>query len=773
MTNRYLNPSPLPFATNGATANLPEERAPVDVVESGAATGPGLHALDVRSSDDGYANDYIVEYYNGTDVNHDDAVLTGPDDDDAGDATVDRAPSREQLRQRDKFDREVRRARSQRARVERRTGRRVDAGHATRRRPLARSGHLDPSDQRVDNRSLELRHGEQPVERRHRGRPGSELPTRDHLNGGRDVDRVATRPDALRRFVTGPLQGTAMAVYFVLLPYVVVTRWSLAAGNNDAPLVRTLLMVLAAFWMIFLVQVVLNVRRLHLGRRPGSGGSAWLAGLVVTLLGFLVPSSSMSHPFAPPHHLQVGVAQLGYENGRTTPRGPVDPPRRPSRPPEFALGAVPLALMAKRRCDLLRQQQYIDLDADIDETVELLRSLDPDLINQLRQMIGNRRDGVIDVPSTPTSVRGASNADPVVACSLGDSATGSLVAFAREGGRLAIAPAWSADDVRRSVVALHNGRLVFAGTEAELLRALATRSVRQTLVIYLGHANDLDEELRSCAVTLTPFVKGRGPTTAANTTSVAGVTGPARHEVRVDLLRADPQVYGLVEPMTATLRRRCIEMLAYLALHRHEPVTGDRLRTRVLTHADVDASPRTLANTASALRRSLGVDADGPRLHPVTSSGLYVTHGVTSDVEIFTTLVGRARQLSVGRAAPLARQALELIKGEPLSSALRGFEWFLAEGYGARLSRDGEWAALALHHDAMARDEYELAFWALRQGLLIDPYSEVLLEASARVPRLREFGGDRAGLSQHEPVGAGGAEAMSWSLHSFCNQVSQ
>jgi hypothetical protein len=234
MTNRYLNPSPLPFATNGATANLPEERAPVDVVESGAATGPGLHALDVRSSDDGYANDYIVEYYNGTDVNHDDAVLTGPDDDDAGDATVDRAPSREQLRQRDKFDREVRRARSQRARVERRTGRRVDAGHATRRRPLARSGHLDPSDQRVDNRSLELRHGEQPVERRHRGRPGSELPTRDHLNGGRDVDRVATRPDALRRFVTGPLQGTAMAVYFVLCR----TWWSRGGASPRGTMTR-------------------------------------------------------------------------------------------------------------------------------------------------------------------------------------------------------------------------------------------------------------------------------------------------------------------------------------------------------------------------------------------------------------------------------------------------------------------------------------------------------------------------------------------------------
>ncbi len=106
-----------------------------------------------------------------------------------------------------------------------------------------------------------------------------------------------------------------------------------------------------------------------------------------------------------------------------------------------------------------------------------------------------------------------------------------------------------------------------------------------------------------------------------------------RVDVRVDLLRADPQVFGLSEPLTPTLRRRGIEMLAYLALHRYEPVTGDRLRTRVLTHADVDASLRTLANTASVVRRSAGADAAGPRLHAVTSSGLYVTHGITSDVE--------------------------------------------------------------------------------------------------------------------------------------------
>jgi hypothetical protein len=228
-----------------------------------------------------------------------------------------------------------------------------------------------------------------------------------------------------------------------------------------------------------------------------------------------------------------------------------------------------------------------------------------------------------------------------------------------------------------------------------------------------------------------------------------------------------------MEPFTPTLRRRCVEMVAYLALHRHEPVTGERLRTRVLTHADVDASLRTLANTASAVRRSLGVDALGPRLHPVSSSGLYVTHGLSSDVEVFSTLVARARQLPVADASTLAHQALLLIKGEPLASALRGFEWFLAEGHGARLARDGEWAALALHHEALQRGKYELAFWALQQGLLIDPFSDALSEALSRVPRLREFGGDGAGASQHGTVGPRGAVAMSWSFARFTQQVSQ
>jgi DNA-binding response OmpR family regulator len=359
---------------------------------------------------------------------------------------------------------------------------------------------------------------------------------------------------------------------------------------------------------------------------------------------------------------------------------------------------------------------------------------------------------------------------------LGHDEEGLVISFAREGGDLAIEASWNSDDVLASVVAMHDGRLVFAVTESELLRALATRVLHRTMVIYLGVASDLDDELRACCVTLSPISRSQ-PLARFDFAQPVTMSSPTRAvasaDIRVELLRANPEVVGLVEPFTPTLRRRCVEMVAYLALHRGEPVTGDRLRSRVLSHADVEASNRTLANTASAVRRSMGTNTKGPRLHPVTSSGLYATHGVTSDVEIFHTLVTRARALSIEQASPLVREALLLVKGEPLASALRGFEWFLAEGHNASLQRDGEWAALVLHHDAMSHENYELAFWSLQQGLLVDPYSDVLLDALARVPRLRQFGGDGPGRTKHETVGTSGAVAVGWSFNGFGNQVSQ
>jgi hypothetical protein len=564
-----------------------------------------------------------------------------------------------------------------------------------------------------------------------------------------------------------------MALYFVLLPYVVLSKWSGTARHSDGTLLRGLLVVLALFWLIFLWQVVRNVTRLRRGTSGGQGGSAWLAGLLVAVLPFLIPAVALS-PYSPHSSTQPvqALAETAILQQRGHRPGPATPTHRGAPVSLSGLGSLPLALMAKRRSDLIRQHQFVEIDHDVDETIRVLRALNPALLAQLRQLIGDSVDGVIEVPHDLATSSGVASVDPLVACSLGDTGAATLVSFAREGGRLAVLPTWNSDDVANSAVSLHDGRLVFTHTEQELLRALATRTVRNTLVLYLGPPRDLDEELAACAITLTPYLGDTRPVTSSWATldSVARVDS---RDVRVDLLRADPQIFGLCEPLTPTLRRRGVEMLAYLALHRNEPVTGDRLRTRVLTHADVDASLRTLANTASVVRRSAGADVNGPRLHAVTSSGLYVTHGITSDVEIFTTLVARARQLANDEAAPLAHQALAMVKGEPLASALRGFEWFLAEGYGARLSRDGEWAALALHHDAITQGQYELAFWALQQGLLIDPYSDVLLEAIARVPRLREFGGDGRGTAQDESVGSGRAEAMSWSFNGLSNQVTE
>jgi hypothetical protein len=556
------------------------------------------------------------------------------------------------------------------------------------------------------------------------------------------------------------VHGTALVAYFALLPYVVFTKWRLATNESHGTLIRSLLVLLTMFWLGFLVQVVLNVWRLKQGRRVGTGGSAWLAGLVVALLAILIPTSSLT--LKPPTAMSVPFA--GIATSTPTPL---------HRAPSAALGlaGVPIALMAKRRSDLLRQLPDNLEDLDVEESIELLRARNPELISQLAHLIDDSLEGVLDVRDTTVALTTNAPNSPIVACVLEATSNGSLVGFAREGGRLPILPSWNGDDVMTNVVALHDGKLLFARSEPELLRFLATRSLRQNLVVYLGAANDLDDELAACAITLQPYADPRRlPERYARLTPS---DAPLTSDLRVELLRADPQVVGLLEPFTPTLRRRCVEMVAYLALHRHEPVTGERLRSRVLTHADVDASNRTLANTASAVRRSLGFDARGPRLHPVTSSGLYVTHGLSSDVELFSTLIGRARQMPVSDASPLAHQALLLIKGEPLASALRGFEWFLAEGHGARLARDGEWAALALHHSALERRNYEMAFWALQQGLLIDPFSDALSDALSRVPRLREFGGDGARGAKNDAVRPRGAVAMSWSFARFTQQVSK
>ena len=793
--NFYSSPTPIPFENHDAQTLLTSQRAPGDVVKSPAPRRIGFHvdvnlltceAAGARSpSSDDHIN---VHDHNLVDVHdhvHDHGTVDSDHDHDRPEEQSENQDhshrEQDEIRRRDRLERQAQRASARRRRLERRAQRLAQFGLQRRRRAVTGPGALDAHHEYLDRGSTSLRLANrfgQPTSRDH---DQPELPTAAHLDESRGVADVATYPHNVKRFASGPAHGTALALYFVLLPYVVITKWSLSAHQANASFVRLLLVVLSLFWMTFLFQVVHNIIRLRRGTLLNRDGSAWLAGLVVMVMPFLIPSNASAAV------TNAGPSQsTAYVVSPTLAKWSLDLTYSPERPStvqrERSLpltasptGALPLALIAKRRKDSLRQHQFTLSESEIDETVTLLRAYDPQLVATLRQLIGDRLEGVVSMSSDQSDTAPSDDTAAIVVCALEESGGGTVISFAREGGRLLVPDTWTSNDVVNSVVALHDGgRLVFAHDEKELLRALATRSLRSTLVLYLSSPGDLDAELRACAVTVCSVeprgpVPGERPSCNYLDTFLSPVAKSS--ELRAELLRSDPRIVGLVEPFTATLRRRCVEMVAYLALHRREPVTGDRLRTRVLTHAEVDASMRTLANTASAVRRSLGSDAQGHRLHAVTSSGLYVTHGLISDVQIFHELVARARQSPINEGAPLLREALDLVQGEPLASALRGFEWFLAEGHAARLARDGEWAALALHHDSIAGGDYELAFWALEKGRLIDPYSDALVTALAQVPRLREFGSDGSGRAQHQTVGAGGAKAVGWTFDRLGDQI--
>ncbi len=510
--------------------------------------------------------------------------------------------------------------------------------------------------------------------------------------------------------------GVALALYFVLVPVVVANRWADAAHHRFPTLLRAALVLLALLWLAFVSRVGRDVVRLRRGQDVERGASAWVAGVVVAVLalGPVAPS----HPPARPAATSV-----------------VRHHALPS--PLTAVSASPLALAvaARRRLDEWRENGP-DPGADVDRELDLVQRADLTWIGRIRAAVAGRSGGVVPVDPAGPFLPGV-EAEPLVACVVTDDDT-PLVSFAREGADLALPTTWDDGRVRASVVGLHEGgRVGVTADHYELLTLLATRAVRRSAVVWLGPPDDLDDALRASCV-----VVHRVEHPAAlvdDETSTAG-------EPTVELLRADPRVTGLIAPFTATLRRHCVEMAAYLALHRHEPVTGERLRARVLGRGDRDASLRTLANTATALRRSLGVDDDGPRLHPVSSAGLYETHGLSSDVDAFHSLVRAARHAADGGAAHL-RAALSLVHGEPLAAVLRGYEWFLAEGHLAQVQRDGEWAALTLAAIAREGGDVDLAFWALRQGRLVDPYSDDLAAALARVPRSGQLGRNGTGAS--------------------------
>ncbi len=207
-------------------------------------------------------------------------------------------------------------------------------------------------------------------------------------------------------------------------------------------------------------------------------------------------------------------------------------------------------------------------------------------------------------------------------------------------------------------------------------------------------------------------------------------------DIEVRLLTAVPRLDGLQAELPANRARRAIELVAYLAIHHPDPVSSDRLRTRVLGSPDADAASKTLFNTIAAARKALGHAPNGDPYLPNGSR-----HGRYSLSPRVTVDVLRALQLFVDAksaeapdlALALYRSGFELIEGEPLAGSLSGYGWWRSEGHEARLSSATVAAAGGAIRLSLEQRLFDLGWWILDKARLVEPFSEALSRAAMTI----------------------------------------
>ncbi|MEI8148336.1 MAG: bacterial transcriptional activator domain-containing protein, partial [Actinomycetes bacterium] len=514
------------------------------------------------------------------------------------------------------------------------------------------------------------------------------------------------------KFRPSVASGLLLVTYLIAIPATTPIMWGRAHAAQSPRVALALVGTLFALWCIVVVRLAQAVWRQRRGLTT-SGAFGWLAGLVLSMTSLVL---------APAVAATINGAEISQSVRHHTKQASVT----------TMTVSFPIALMAKRRRDELRQLRIILEDGEVDDVIHQLQAVDEVLIQRVLDALPPNNFGFIDIENVDTTGPVAASADsPVLVVPVRNELKQWMLAYARPGGTITVAPGTDLQALASVATALHaDGRIVITTSPHATMRQLALRPSPRVMVLHLG-GEPLDDDIAKLCVRIDDCPKVSQVITARiDTPRSSRRVERVSTQIFVRLLRPAVVVEGLTESFNSDLRRRCIEMTSYLAIHRHEVVTGDRLRTRVLSVGFNDASIRTLANTASAVRRSLGSHDSRSRLLPVSPGGHYRTEDVSSDVERFHALVARARECPEEEWVSL-NEAIGLIEGEPLSAELRGFEWFLAEGHLARLQRDAEWASLRLAKLAIASGDFDLAYFALERGRLVDSYSDDIVAALA------------------------------------------
>lgn len=484
--------------------------------------------------------------------------------------------------------------------------------------------------------------------------------------------------------------GLSTGAYLIAVPITVTAVWSRPTSLSYSALHFGLGVVLV-LWSYIAVRLAVAVIGEARGRVQ-TGGIAWLAGAIISVASFVVPTWASAATPSPPKadHSLLALSPI----------------------------SIPVALAAKRRRDELAQLRTVLNEGDIEADIDILRQRNDGFLYALIRLIGESTCGRVTISDHATA-NVMTTSRPTVVVPVSYHADHWTMAHAQVGTRLDLPPTVTPDDLRRTAIALHpRGRVIVSTSLIETLQALVLRDDEATVVVHAG-IEDVDPAIaEKCVV--------------ASTSAAPSVV--------ISLLGPTAEIHGLVSPLDSDVRRKCTEMLAYLATHPSTPVSGDRLRTRVLGSRRGDASIRTLNNVASALRRSLGQIDGTPRLLPVGPQGMYRAFDITSDIEQFLTAVedGQVGDIAVRRAT--LTRALELIRGEPLSGEPRGYEWFLAEGHLHRVQRSVEKAVVELLEIADATGDTALSWFARDAMRRFDTFHPLATTDEGRLGEFRRDG---------------------------------